>query len=283
MAGYARTCSADCPPGTLAWTGEHGENCSAAIAAGTQGSTLTVTDSLVRITGNAAYTCTNGSWVQGVTSCTATCPTELRSWGTLPQCMDKQLDGTTSPGTSAIIASSGTVTATAIYRCEGNGEWSLQTSVCLDSAAQASCPATVKAWTVGAYTCTAPVPLTDNGGSVTVVKTEGATLGRATFTCADGAWSTATDASCDNNCFVSISGSKTKDVVKITRSSDGGALWADLTCTFGANDKSYVCSSVPVIPDAQYLIRGRNSNGTFTGTVTLSSVGCGRSYTANLP
>lgn len=281
VATYAKTCVQTCAAATKTWSGPNGEGCASAIAPGQEGTSVSLTDTTDPVTGSANFVCSAGTWTaSGTPTCSAACAQSTVSWGNLTQCKDKTLAAGTSLNSTTLNFSSGTVTATASYRCENNGAWSTTGSTCTDSAATTSCPETVKSWVVNGITCSATAPQTNNGSSVTLTRSTGSTIGSASFVCTNGVWGSASSATCQNNCFVTISGKLSADAASIGYSSDNGSTYTSINAYCTLSNKSYVCNSVPVTSGQTYLLKASKGNGQESSEKrpTLEVVACGSSY-----
>lgn len=285
VTSYPRTCAATCPAMTVSWTGTAGATCSAALAQASDGATSAATDAIAPVTGNASYSCTNGSWTLAAApaaTCTATCPAGVLAWGALTynganRC-EASLPATTAPLTQSVDNSvSGQLSASATYVCTNLGSWNRSASTCqFTSPTPGYCLADSVSWSVGGLSCTGLRPQTASGQSYTVAITEGSRLGQATYACASGSWSgTPTSPSCTNNCFVQVSGQIAANAAKVYL--NGVAA----SCTVSNN--SYLCSSLPVTEGANATLQAIKNNGDAAGTLkTLASPACGQSYTLDL-
>lgn len=277
VTSYAETCTAQCPAQTASWTGTNGEACSGALTAANAGASGTATDSTTPVTGSATYSCgNNGAWsVSGTPTCTATCPTQSVSWysGDVVAECSGTLNQTTAINTQTFNNSvANQVTATATYQCNANGTWSNLSSAC-SSLSATVCPATSKAWTVGSYTCSAPLAQGTNTQATTVSSTDSSYIGSATFTCNAPNWSAATNATCAQACQITVSG-----LLPAT----GASVYFDgvqKSCVIAAGS-SYACNNINVTSGSSVVVSAKDSSGNAVGiTQTISPATCGTNYT----
>lgn len=278
-----KSCTAICPAQAVTWSGPNNEACVSSVAASSYGSTVNVQDSTAPVKGGASFACGAGTWSQsGTPTCAATCLTKTDSWGNLSQCQGKTVEETTSINTRVLNFSADTITATATYRCEINGVWSLQANVCADSATPTQCTSTVLAWTQNGNACSATAPNTALGQTITLTKPDGSTIGSANFACQNnGTWNTtAQNPVCTNNCFVSFSGDLEASTDQIQYRTNADSSYSNMpagSCTL--SNKSYICNSFPAVVGATYTLRALkngSANSTKNPTFTVSS--CGQSF-----
>ncbi len=169
----------NCSGGTISW----GSSCSAPVANTANGASVSVTNSVANFSGNAQFTCNNGSWAGPYTpSCTAQplpCSAGNVGWGsacagTLPA---------TASGTGATVTNATAFyTGSATYTCS-NGGWSLGSASCMPP----SCPATPAASQT--ITCQAAGYAAGYTGSVTQTRTNTCNASTS-YTWSSSAWTT---------------------------------------------------------------------------------------------
>ena len=154
-----------CSAGTKTWTGSGGyPSCTASIGTGSAGDTQNLTDSIGTDQGSAKYTCTNGQWVESVSSCAAVgecpggyskCKAQTVYWDN-SNCSSSIGDNCPSSGNPvwhSITDSSGDYRGSVSAVCYGGSGGNPGTYV-LQNVTSSSCVkyclATSVSWTVGA-------------------------------------------------------------------------------------------------------------------------------------
>lgn len=175
---------APCTSGTMGWGG----GCSGAVGATSSGSSTSVSNAASGYSGSATFSCTNGVWSAGATSCAALpCSSGTVSWngscsGSIPS---------TASGSSATVTdTTAGYTGSATFAC-ASGTWQSPTSV----SCAPSCGSGTVHWGAG---CSAPIAAATSGSSSTVDDTAAGYLGSATFACSNGVWAPPTGATCSS-------------------------------------------------------------------------------------
>ncbi len=185
-----------CNGGTVSWTGAPGVTCQASVGAALDGIVKTVSSTNTS-TGNANFTCTNGTWTKtGASSCTAApCAAGTLSWTANGySCSGPALS--TSAGATASVTASGATMGAASFTCSVTGTWG--TANAGATCAPANCPGgTTPTWSPGGFaigggasvSCSGgALPLGTPGQSLTLSDNIAPTTGSASFTCANGTW-----------------------------------------------------------------------------------------------
>ncbi len=185
-----------CNGGTVSWTGAPGVTCQASVGAALDGIVKTVSSTNTS-TGNANFTCTNGTWTKtGASSCTAApCAAGTLSWTANGySCSGPALS--TSAGATASVTASGATMGAASFTCSVTGTWG--TANAGATCAPANCPGgTTPTWSPGGFaigggasvSCSGgALPLGTPGQSLTLSDNIAPTTGSASFTCTNGTW-----------------------------------------------------------------------------------------------
>lgn len=198
QASCSRPAPAACKAQSVTWK-VGGTNCSGDLPATPSGSSAQVTDDVPSATGQATFTCTDGTW-SGATR--ATCAEPLPN-----ACPGKELRWTVGTSScSAVVGSAASGSAVAVHDGElptlgdatftcTNGAWNSSGNASCITKLPAACPSQVLAWQVGQQSCSASAAETPSGGSALVTDAERPTTGSATFACTDGTWAVV-NASC---------------------------------------------------------------------------------------
>ena len=140
-----------------------------------------------RTTGTCRYRCGFGTFGNP----TKTCVLKSCAAATKENCvLPKTTHGSTGAGSCAEGYVAGTCSASCRF-----GNFGKPSPICVEPPRQ-PCAAATLAWSVGGRTCSASAGETVHGGSVSLADAAGSLVGAATFACTDGAWGSATGASC---------------------------------------------------------------------------------------
>ncbi len=135
-AGVPAACYPSCAANTMNWGGSSGTACSAPIAAGSEGQTTTINDTVGNGYGNADYTCTHGVWVLQPGSQCGCPPTTPVTWNSgTASCSGNGASGRTSlpaffstttpnPGASASAGTDWTIEDNVSDPSIGNADYS---------------------------------------------------------------------------------------------------------------------------------------------------------------
>lgn len=185
-----------CNGGSVSWTGAPGVTCQASVGAALDGIVKSVTSTNTS-TGNANFTCTNGTWTKtGASSCTAApCAAGTLSWTANGYSCSGPALSTSAGGTASVTASGATMGA-ASFACSVTGTWG--TANAGATCAPANCPGgTTPTWSPGGFSigggasasCSGgALPLGTPGQSLTLTDSTAPTTGSASFTCTNGTW-----------------------------------------------------------------------------------------------
>lgn len=185
-----------CNGGSVSWTGAPGVTCQASVGAALDGIVKSVTSTNTS-TGNANFTCTNGTWTKtGASSCTAApCAAGTLSWTANGYSCSGPALSTSAGGTASVTASGATMGA-ASFTCSVTGTWG--TANAGATCAPANCPGgTTPTWSPGGFSvgggasvsCSGgALPLGTPGQSLTLTDSTAPTTGSASFTCTNGTW-----------------------------------------------------------------------------------------------
>ncbi len=180
--------SVPCAAGNLAW----GAGCSAAVGSTSSGTSATITNSAASFTGSATFSCSNGTWAAGATSCNpvplSPCAAGTVSWS--GGACNASITATSSGGSATVGNSAAGYTGSATFGCT-NGAWSAPTSV----SCAANCSSGTMNWGVG---CNSPITGVASGNSRTLTNAAAGYTGGATFACSNGAWGSPTGATCSS-------------------------------------------------------------------------------------
>jgi len=184
-----------CSAQTLNWS-DGSAACGAAAPTTASGASVVLADTTGPATGSATFACSNGSWGHaGAASCSlpAACGAQTLDWSVNGNSCSAAVPATAS-GSNAVAADSvGPATGSASFACS-NGNWgSASAATCSQPAA---CAAQVLSWSVGGSGCSAPVASTASGGSAIAGDATLPTIGNASFSCSNGNWGSASNASC---------------------------------------------------------------------------------------
>ena len=188
--------AASCGSQALGWS-VNGVACSAVVASTASGGSVVVTDSSQPATGSASFSCSNGQWsTAGSASCSlpAACPAQTLTWTVDGNSCHAAVAEAASGSSAMATDASAPATGSASFSCS-NGQWSAAASGASCSV-PAACSAQTLAWRVNQADCSAAVPATASGLRIDVSDTSAPSTGNASFTCSDGQWSTASQASC---------------------------------------------------------------------------------------
>ena len=223
-----RACSAQ----TLGWSAG-GNSCSAAAPTTASGASITLADTVGPATGSATFSCSDGSWGSpGAASCSlpAACSAQTLNWSVNGNSCSAAVSATPSGGSAVAADNVGPATGSATFACN-NGAWGNASAASCSQ--PASCAAQVLNWSVGGNSCSAPVSSTPSGGSATASDGTLPTIGSATFACSNGAWGSASAASCTNP-------PQGPQTFTLNLQADNGGRWYDYySDTFGEVGKAW--------------------------------------------
>ncbi len=173
---------APCSSGMLSWGG----GCNASVASTSSGSSASVSNVATGYSGSATFSCSNGVWSAGASSCSALpCSSGTVSWnGSCSGSIPATGSGSSATVTNTVAGFSGSATFACSY-----GTWQSPTSV----SCAASCGAGTMHWGTG---CSAPIAAVASGSSSTLANVATGYSGSASFACTNGVWGSPTGATC---------------------------------------------------------------------------------------
>lgn len=187
-ASVACTSNLSCSGNGQSWTVD-GSECSAVFESRPHGGTLTVTDRQQPTLGSETFTCDQGTWVA---SGEGTCRTEIDA-----VCGSAHDSNVSTAPTSGLCAagtpSSVQDTGTGVFgwTCSGSGG-----GHDLECYANRNCDSVELDWRLGDAECSGSLSTAISGEVQTVTDTSRPTLGEQRFSCSQGTWSPAGDATC---------------------------------------------------------------------------------------
>lgn len=175
-----------CNGGTVSWSSAPGVICEGSVGAAINGVTLAVTANNGR-TGNASFTCTNGSWIKGASSTCVSGPCAAGSLSWTASGLTCQGSAvSTAPGSSIAVTSTNGNSGSATFACDATGAWGPANA---GATCNQNCAAKAVSWTVGGVTCSGNLNAATAGATSTVVDSTAPTTGSSGWTCTGGAWS----------------------------------------------------------------------------------------------
>ena len=204
-----------CNGGTLNWAGAPGVTCQADVGAALNGIVKTVS-SLNSSSGNASFTCTNGTWTKtGASTCIAApCASGALSWTANGYTCSGNA-ATTSAGSTASVNASGATQGTASFTCSVSGAWGAVNPGA--TCAPGNCAGgAVPTWSDGGFVvgggasekCSGgALPNGSPGQTIQLTDTTPPKTGSASFYCQSGSW-----VKTDESCAVSAGCSATSSV-----------------------------------------------------------------------
>ena len=203
-AGGGTNSPSPCNGGTVNWASAPGVTCSGPIGAALNAVTAAVTSTSGR-TGNASFTCTNGSWIVGAgASCVSgPCPAGTPSW-TASGLTCQGNAGATAPGGATSVTSTNGNTGSAQFACDVTGAWSASPAPGATCAQQ--CPVQAVTWQVSGVTCNGSLARTPSGSTAAATSSSPG-VGSSSWSCNSGAWvqtgpATCAAASCPSGAWV---------------------------------------------------------------------------------
>ncbi len=188
-----------CAAQSMSWT-VGGQSCSAAVAATASGGAAIATDTVSPATGSASFSCGGGSWsAPAAASCAvpppAACSAQSLTWTQAGNSCNAVVPTTNSGATAQAADQVQPATGTANFACNA-GVWAAASNASCSLPPPAACAAQTLSWTVAGNSCSATVQETASGNPVIARDAALPLTGAANFTCSNGTWSAASQASC---------------------------------------------------------------------------------------
>lgn len=183
-----------CTSQSVVW----GSSCRGTAPETQNGGTTSVVNTTSGYTGNANYSCSNGTFTRGSFSCNpnpSQCQSSTATWGSPANCSGPLPPG--SQGTTTAVANTRSgYTGNATYSCGASGTWTRQGSgTC--NAAPNGCDSASVTW---GSACRGTVPTGAQGGTSTAVNTTTNYTGSANYSCsAGGYWTRQGTGTCNQN------------------------------------------------------------------------------------
>lgn len=189
------TCSAQ----VMSWN-VGSSSCTASVPQTESGSPALATDASGPTTGSARFVCTHGSWGAAENAACTTavpraCGAQTLSWRVGDASCSAESPGIDSGRSVVATDTAAPAVGQATFSCD-DGSWSLPSSAQCAVATPAACAARSLSWIVDGARCEALVAGTSSGSAASAIDATGPTTGSATFSCSNGAWSDAANASC---------------------------------------------------------------------------------------
>lgn len=123
-----------------------------------------------------------------------TCPATTLTWGTSPNVCSAAVLSVSGGASTTVNNTTSGYTGAATFACTGS-TWGSATSASCTPLPTGSCSATSTSWTVSGVTCTGTLAAANNGVATPVTASGSGQTGSANFTCSNGSYGSAPDAS----------------------------------------------------------------------------------------
>ncbi len=252
-----------CSASTVNWS-QGSYTCSASYPGGADGSTTNVQDTVGSPIGSASVMCSNGTaTATGTCAPPLNCTSAAQTWTVSGKSCTATPPSTAHGSTVAVNDTTGPDVGNASYTCD-NGAFVAQAGATCGT----QCSSQAMTWTTGSSTCTATVPVTNNGNAATVTDSVGPDAGSATYSCSNGTW-TQTAGSCSTTCAAQVlSWNVGGKACSQTAPSTSGGSSASLTDNTGPETgaATYLCSA------GTFVLQGGATCATTTASCAATTV-----------
>ena len=179
-----------CPSGSLLSWFSGGNACEGITTAAPNGGTITLNDNSAPGVGSANYSCSNGTFVLGASTCgtgatPANCPSQTVVWSVSGNSCATTIAATPDGATTGVSSSNGN-NGNADFTCN-NGSFTRGFATCTPPAGATNCAAgQTLHWSTGGSSCSAVSTTVASGSSQSFTDSTGPTTGTASYFCSNG-------------------------------------------------------------------------------------------------